>query len=215
MGQYYRTLLVFEDGSERCATAHDYDNGVKLMEHSWVGNDFVNAILGAIEDNPARVAWVGDYSTDSIKDGCNLGNGFITSRSQFEKVYSRTWSGGRGKGVRALPKTDKQYDFGMDSKDCYIVNKTKRCFVDLERYIKENSVHKYGGIWAINPLPLLTAVGNGLGGGDFRGPTGMEQVGTWAFDEIYVSSLCPSKWDEAMYHFRESSTADHEEEFPF
>lgn len=211
MGQYYRTLLVFEDGSERCAIAHDYDNGVKLMEHSWIGNNFVNAILGAIENNPTRVAWVGDYSTDSISDDCNLGNGFITSRLQFEKLYACLWQ----EKIKRLPKTEEQYDLGMNSKDCYIVNKTKKCFINLEKYIKENSERKYGGIWAINPLPLLTAVGNGLGGGDFRGPTGMEQVGTWAFDEIYVTSLCPSKWEEVLYHFSESPTADREIEYPF
>ena len=66
MGQYYRTLLVFEDGLEECVNANQYDNGVKLMEHSWVGNNFVNAVLGAIENNPARVAWIGDYAVDGM-----------------------------------------------------------------------------------------------------------------------------------------------------
>ena len=31
------------------------------------------------------------------------------------------------------------------------------------------------------PLPLLTAVGNGRGGGDFQDGDGIEFVGTWAW----------------------------------
>lgn len=66
MGQYYRTLLIFENDLMECANAHHYDNGVKLMEHSWVGNDFVNSVLGAIENNPARVGRVGVYAMDGL-----------------------------------------------------------------------------------------------------------------------------------------------------
>lgn len=207
MGQYYRTLLVFEDGLEECVNANQYDNGVKLMEHSWVGNNFVNAVLGAIENNPARIAWIGDYAVDGMPDDWSAGSGFITCKEQFQNYYDRLW---RDK-IKSLPKARGQYDLNMDSTDCYIVNKTKQVYIDLEKYIVENSRQKFGSMWAINPLPLLTAIGNGHGGGDFFGLLGKEDVGTWAFDEIYVSDLRPGKLPEVMYWFDETR----EEEFPF
>lgn len=207
MGQYYRTLLIFENDLMECANAHHYDNGVKLMEHSWVGNDFVNAVLGAIENNPARVAWVGDYAMDGLPDDWCTGAGFITSRKQFRDYYDRLWDN----KIKSLPKTTKLFDLNMESKDCYIVNKTKQTYIDLEKYIAENSRQRFGSAWVINPLPLLTAIGNGNGGGDFYGLPGKDDVGTWAFDKIYVSDLRPSKLTEVMYRFDETQ----EEYFPF
>jgi len=51
----------------------------------------------------------------------------------------------------------------------YIVNHTKKV------YVKKND--------GFHPLPLLTAEGNGRGGGDYSGAN-MEIVGTWARDVI-------------------------------
>lgn len=67
MGQYYMPLLIGSDKKILRFYSHNYNNGLKLMEHSWVGNNFVNAVLGYIKDNPMRVAWVGDYS-DSVEN---------------------------------------------------------------------------------------------------------------------------------------------------
>ncbi len=60
MGQYYMPTLIAEDGSIRTLYSHAYDNGLKLMEHSYIGNDFVNAASTLIWQNPCRVAWIGD-----------------------------------------------------------------------------------------------------------------------------------------------------------
>ena len=49
---------------------------------------------------------------------------------------------------------------------------------------------KYDGFeWCVHPLPLLTCIGNDLGGGDYRYPTKdstTDLVGTWAFDKISI-----------------------------
>ena len=58
----------------------------------------------------------------------------------------------------------------------YIVNHTKKVYVK-----KNNGFH---------PLPLLTAEGNGCGGGDYAGPN-MEMVGTWARDVISMENEVP------------------------
>ena len=58
----------------------------------------------------------------------------------------------------------------------YIVNHTKKV------YIKKND--------GLHPLPLLTAEGNGRGGGDYDGPN-MDMVGTWARDVISMENKAP------------------------
>ena len=51
----------------------------------------------------------------------------------------------------------------------------------MKEYVLANGEQKWGGI--IHPLPLLTAIGNGKGGGDYRG-TCLDLVGHWACDKI-------------------------------
>jgi len=207
MGQYYKPLLIHEDGTERAAYSHAFDNGLKLMEHSWIGNNFVNAVLNEIKDNPTRLAWLGDYSDSAVVNKCNLGDGFITSASEFQKRYRSVW-GDESDGIYVsyIDPDEPQFHLDMDHTECYLVNCTKQCYVDMEQYVKQNSLgRRYGSseLWCINPLPLLTCVGNGLGGGDYRGEKGINDVGSWAFDKVYITYLRPGKWTEVMYSFQE------------
>ena len=80
MGQYYKPILIAEDGHVCTACSHDFDNGLKLMEHSWIGNNFVNVILAQIRSNPKRIVWMGDYAIDVIEDTCDFGNGFVRGK---------------------------------------------------------------------------------------------------------------------------------------
>lgn len=204
MGQYYRPLMIHEDGVEKSAYSHSFDNGLKLMEHSWIGNNFVNAVLHEIEDNPTRVAWLGDYADSAVEDGCNLGEGFITTIGDFLAHYNSVW--GEYRSIQDIPSDTPQFKLDMDHTDCYLVNATKRCYIDLEKYVKQNSVSGlYGSseTWCINPLPLLTCLGNGMGGGDYRGEIGIGDVGTWAFDKIYITYLRPGNMEAVEYCFKE------------
>ena len=196
MGQYYKPVLVTDDGAVKSAYSHDYDSGLKLMEHSWVGNDFVNAVLGVLDQTPQRLAWVGDYALSVVEEYCNYGGGFITSRDEFEKYYQMVW------GEEPYTLIDKQgpvYKLNKNDADCFVVNLTKGCYIDMKQYVLENT---HDG-WCINPVPLLTSIGNGQGGGDYRGYDEDYDVGSWAFDKIYVAALRPSDMEEVMYHFRE------------
>lgn len=77
MGQYYRPLL-FAD-KESCTQdsllasfySWDYDQGLKLMEHSWVRNSLVCAVLCKIKElGKVRVVWAGDYADDELQRLC-------------------------------------------------------------------------------------------------------------------------------------------------
>jgi hypothetical protein len=59
----------------------------------------------------------------------------------------------------------------------YIVNHTKKV------YVKKN---EHG----LHPLSILTAEGNGRGGGDYDGPN-IDLVGTWARDVISMENEAP------------------------
>ena len=184
--------------------SHCFDNGLKLMEHSWIGNNFVNAVLHEIEDNPTRVAWIGDYSDSFVKDGCNFGDGFITCAEYFLEKYQSVW--GEYRSVQDIPSDTPQFKLDFGSTECYLVNETKRCYISMEKYIKQNSVpDMYGSqeVWCINPLPLLTCIGNGMGLGDYRGELGTKDIGSWVFDKIYITYLRPGNWKKVMYFFQE------------
>ena len=203
MGQYYKPLLIAEDGTKQTAYSHDYDNGLKLMEHSWVGNNFVNAVLANLDSNPQRLAWIGDYADNVITGECDLGDGFINNREEFMELFNSVW----GEASTLTPNIDKsmpEYKLSNKNADCFIVNLTKKCYIDMEKYVAENGKDEGDGhIWCVNPLPLLTSVGNGQGGGDYNGYDPEYDVGSWAFDKIYITALRPGNMEEVMYQFYE------------
>lgn len=49
MGQYYMPTLIAEDGAVSTLYSHQYDNDLKLMEHSYIRNNFVNAMIDCSE----------------------------------------------------------------------------------------------------------------------------------------------------------------------
>jgi hypothetical protein len=73
----------------------------------------------------------------------------------------------------------------------YIVNHTKKEYVDKKK-------HKI-----IHPLPLLTAEGNGRGGGDYHGK-GEDIIGIWARDVISVEKEIPDAYAEFLCEFEDS-----------
>ncbi len=42
MGQYYHPTLIDAEAHVSWFYTHDYDNGLKLMEHSYIGNSVMN-----------------------------------------------------------------------------------------------------------------------------------------------------------------------------
>ena len=200
MGQYYKPLLIAEDGTKQTACSHDYDSGLKLMEHSWVGNDFVNAVLQNLDGTPQRLAWIGDYADSVVDSECYFSDAFITDRKDFMRLYESLWGGGN-EPITKIDKELPQYKLSNDEADCFIVNITKNCYIDMKKYVAENKKKDGEYFWCINPLPLLTSVGNGQGGGDYRGDD--PEIGSWAFDKIYVTTLRPGKMEEVMFHFHE------------
>lgn len=182
MGQYYNIIL--QEKGKRKIKAYDrtIDGNytmAKLMEHSWYNNDMTNAICELLYNNPHKIAWVGDYA-DSFKH------------------YDAAWE--RDDYIELKSSHFKLNDF-------YLVNHTKKIILDCWEYVV-NSIKRTGDSWVIHPLPLLTCVGNGGGGGDYRG-INEEDVGSWCWDLVEIvgwekqRELIQQGYVEKMYLFKE------------
>ena len=183
MGQYYRPILTNANGYERVYN-RDVDGEytmAKLMEHSWWYNEFVGTICNKLLGNQMKVVWVGDYSDDA--DTTN-----DIENEELTRLCKKAWKN-KGNGV-------KKNVLLLDG--LYLVNHTKHCYIDCNEYKKECDNNG----WCIHPLPLLTAIGNGLGGGDYREDDAW-QVGQWANDIISVENAVPDGYEKDTYRFRE------------
>lgn len=186
MGQYYKVLTDnIKDGNcvwniqtdewkkeeKKPVDKRDWSlyTGVKLMEHSWIGNRFMNSISAYIYKNPTKVAWVGDYA-DDFEWGYTAEN-----QPDPKDLWSCAW------GEDTQSDCIKQLPF--DYKGKYLCNHTKKTALSFDKYIE---LSERDG-WIVHPLSLLTACGNGLGGGDYRdNGYNYEDVGFWCNDVISI-----------------------------
>ena len=74
MGQYYKAIILNEDKKtiKAHATSWDYQSGSKLMEHSWMLNDFVARVEIELLNNPQILVWAGDYADPEVDDKGNI-----------------------------------------------------------------------------------------------------------------------------------------------
>ena len=94
------------------------------------------------------------------------------------------------------PKSDKNLYSLADDKDPFYTDIPKD-FIPyrfIVNHTKKQYVEKKGDI---HPLPILTAEGNGRGGGDYYGDS--THVGTWARDVISVENEVPTGYTELVF----------------
>ena len=182
MGQYFAPVL----GNNRIKKesdilgffyTHDYNCGLKLMEHSWINNKMMNAVTYFLEHSgPCHIVWAGDYADETFKM-----NGKDTTLHNlcFEKEESLKISSSAPDDY-ILPR--------------YLVNYDKNEFVDLEKCPKDQDG------WQVHPLPVLTADSNGRGGGDYRDEND-PLVGSWCNDLIGFEREKPENLEEIQPDF--------------
>ena len=180
MGQYYRPVI---NDSGYILSFYNYIDGeyvaAKLTEHSWWNNPWVCTITKQILNHPAKVAWVGDYSDDE-------------EFAIENRLHEYAW---RKNASLLRPTWDPIL---LDGK--FLVNHDKKIYIDCDQY-KEDSTDDDGCI--LHPIPLLTAIGNGKGGGDYRG-INQDSVGSWCYDTISIEDLPPEGYSLVEYKFLDS-----------
>ena len=206
MGQYYYAAILEENGTLNKISPSAYGYGLKLMEHAYIDAEIVDAVLSWIWRSPAKIAWVGDYADSPYEDAYSR----KMDKEKFMLIYNALWGECAQNGIR--PQLTNKLTFRM--KNRFLVNHTQKRYIDLGRYMRENS---YMEIWhqngkpvdrreCIHPLPLLTACDNDRGGGDFhKGNPGYELVGTWALDLIEYTDRKPGAgFEEQVVYFSEN-----------
>jgi hypothetical protein len=135
MGQYYRGCILADNKKTVKAWmySHSYNNGLKLMEHSWIKNNFVRAFETLILSNPKRVVWGGDYAEPD--------NGLKTNTYQRCKDELEV--------KPTVPKTTGNY----------IVNHSQKMFVNKKNVVKATDGWQIHPL----PLLTCEGCGNGGG----------------------------------------------------
>jgi hypothetical protein len=115
MGQYYLCIFLAEDGKfiRAYMSPHNYNNGAKLIEHSYVGNQFMDAVEHLLSPQGifyrSRLVWAGDYADPE---------------DNAENLYS-TISDNQTKLIVTNKTTDCKF----------IVNHTKKLFINKSKLI--------------------------------------------------------------------------------
>ena len=197
MGQYYYPTILREKNKRFYSEefySHDYDNGLKLTEHSYCGNHFVETVMAQLLNKPGRLAWLGDYHSDGDFAILNPGLPEIIEKRFYEHYKCFTlpdYDYCTGKHVRHYNKPEEV----KERQGRFILNHDKKCYIDMEEYEKNSLTCAEDSEWHFPPIPLLTAVGNGRGGGDFSG-IGEEDVGCWAGDLLEARNARPNGYED-------------------
>ena len=182
MGQHYIAIILSDikrtpEIMRMWMNPHDYNNGAKLMEHSYIGNNFVQAFEHLISPEGmfymSRIVWAGDYAEPE-------------KNNETDNLYTNLYN--NYNGLLQCPKSNDTSSYR------YIVNHSKKLYVDKEHCPK----NKYNSI--IHPLPLLVSEGNGCGGGDYMG-NNVELCGTWSRDNISVEKNIQFDYNELVCDF--------------
>ncbi len=203
MGQYYRAIVKKQNRRITVYNRYIMRNGekeymmAKLTEHSWWLNEFVNAVCLDVYNRKEknRIAWIGDYAESYLE--CRELKSFNgLNQRQISRLTHQCWD---CEGIAVEPT-----DFTL--KDKYLINHTKGEYIDCNEFYKNSIMHSKYGDWCFHPLPLLTCIGNSLGGGDYSSPTDdstEDFIGSWAWNEISIEDNPPEGFTEILPIFKE------------
>ena len=193
MGQYFCQGFKNKDKIFTSARKVNVDNyeGAKLMEHSWIHNWFMDSVANYIFNNPTNILWCGDYADEDDELKNITGN---------DIEYKNIWGDDKDIVNPFVFDLCKRFDYS----GTYLVNHTKKVCISFDDYIKESTVKPS---WSdhelcINPISILTAVGNGRGGGDYAG-INEDLVGAWAWDLISIEGEAPKDYTITKVSFVE------------
>jgi hypothetical protein len=191
MGQYYKPVNLDKQEFLLC---YDYGSGAKLMEHSWIQNPMVTAILIAL--TPAgrwhrdHLVWAGDYMDEGLfLEGIN-------GKNESDLTLYDCCIVKEGQPAAPINKVRLILPDGPEPK--FIADHDTKEYVSLDNLPEEEPTDPG---WHIHPLPLLTCSGNGRGGGDFRANN--IYTGRWSGHSISAEFIVPEGHTEIWPNFTE------------
>lgn len=193
MGQYYKTVIVSStcDCEKKIVTVDNDCNfpeyiGLKLMEHSYLNNDWTDSIANIMFNNKIRMAHVGDYAYEY---------------PQYELAYNKHISSTPFDTTNMYNEDNILKEFDYSGK--YLINWDRKLYISFDKY-KEKSHSAWSDEVYICPFTLLTALGNGRGGGDYHDCyPNADLVGSWAWEEISIENQVPEGFTDYPIYFTE------------
>jgi len=192
MGQYYKAVNI---ETMKWMQSNGF---LKLTETAWVGNDFMQAVMknmcpkGIWFKN--RIVWAGDYYGDEGKTEKEY---YALTHSSNKIPYKSIDDYSSDPAIKA--KAKEAYRAATEwQKNCILVNFSRK------EYVNYNHLPTCMDDWTMNPLPLLTALGNDRGGGDYRdGNPDFDKIGIWAGDQLGILQDIPYGFWELKTNFKE------------
>ena len=201
-----------------------FNSGDNLMESCYVGNDFVNAVTALLSGpwHGDQVMYIGDYAwDDGVLEDCSCSGAALLRGLKESGVLdadpyaaAKSWHdaaeycavpetieyvlrGGHGVSEVWEPVTVPAHEGEIDCEEKrYVVNETQGVFYDRDKLETRQGCHL-----TQDPLLIFLAVGNGLGGGDYRSADARKQVGSWACQTISASNERPEGLREIVNPF--------------
>lgn len=187
MGQYY---VIANFDKEEYLHPHEWGIGMKLTEFSYFGNYLSTALLNLLKGrwNGDRVYLIGDYV--DLSDPKE--NWYSTAKALCQELPLKspdyTFVGGEynlqdyviqhfkhlSMSQVGHKRTTAHYVYNHGTKEVLCLDHCPAFHIDPNGYQ-----------WKIAPLNLLLAMGNGRGGGDYRGHN-EELVGSWVNASEYL-----------------------------
>lgn len=193
MGQYYKAVVATKDyGAKDTAVFSPgvYKQFRKLLEHGWMGNKFCLEVERYIyEHGICRVGWMGDYG-DAFEDELDEKHKECSYIPKCNEVFCYD-------SPSPLKEIRKPlYDGTFDYLGKFLCNHTQKKFIDIAKFYEKNRAKApwSNAVMCLDPLPILTAIGNGQGGGDYYDPNG--ESFAWAWDEISIEDEKPAGMEE-------------------
>jgi hypothetical protein len=211
MGQYYKPINL---DKQQYVYSHDFGNGLKLMEHSYVGNNFVNVVEGLIAEGGAwhgdRIVWAGDYAepekgkTKRVPDWHYSEAQRAAAKAIGEKIKMITRKLNLFDLIDEDVKPEMKVKPNSGKNYRYVINTDTKEFVDTKKIpLTEVFTDNKGKEWpvVIHPIPILTCEGNGQGGGDLYKEDPL--VGKWARQRVTVADRKPKGYKEIEFNIYE------------
>lgn len=202
-GQEYNVIVGDETGKLRevyrpqavTLNREIHYDGDWLMENAFLGSLLAYGISLKLLGTYKRVIWLGQYANGMEMDHENTSKLSKENSPYYLAVkknvpvdveipdYDEPWKKGKDETVEIELASYDLHHFPMKWDSYLLVNKEKKEFLDVGKYIKRSLYQSGINMVVINPMVLLTAFSCASLMGDYYG-TDMEFVGSWAWNLI-------------------------------
>ena len=204
MGQYYKAICL---DTKRFIEPWDYENGAKLMEHSYIGNEFLETVEQLLSPDgkwyKKRIVWAGDYMPPYVfMNGAEinqlqkkLAKECLKHEGDYRYLTDRTTLFNY---VTDVKRNGKETSESSETTNKILVNHSVKKFIDLTPLWMKAKLDD--GTLVVHPLSLLTCSSNGDGGGSYDGDD-MNVIGSWAGHIISMEKSIPDGYDQLEVDF--------------